>query len=189
MMKTTTKAVLTAMLAAFSMSSASHAADPACAPIIEAAEAHAKAERMRVRMQMNDPNRPDEIEAMIVPEGMYIKAGDQWIKSPIASTREQLMKLAEQSKGSITECKALGKETVDGVPTSIYKYKGKVEGQPDSDIKLWIANADGLPKKAEIKSEKGMITQFISHGADIQAPKGGLQIPAGIGEMLKGLMK
>lgn len=188
-MKTATQAILASVLAWFAMCSASHAADPACAPIIKAAEAHAKAERMRVRMLMNDPNRPDEIEAMIVPEGMYIKAGDQWIKSPVASTREQLMKLSEQSKGSITECKALGKETVNGEPTSVYRYKGKVEGQPDSDVKLWIANADGLPKKAEIKSEKGMITQFISHGADIQAPKGGLAIPAGIGEMLKGLMK
>lgn len=73
-MKKRTRLILVALFAS-SICVASQAADSACAPILAASEAHAKADRTRVRMLTN--NRSDEIEAMLVPEGMYIKAGDQ----------------------------------------------------------------------------------------------------------------
>ncbi|MGI9046355.1 MAG: hypothetical protein ACR2FI_06135, partial [Burkholderiales bacterium] len=165
----------------------SGAAD-ACASVPKAMDAHLKSERMKVRMLTSGQNS-GETEAMIVPEGMYIKLNEQWIKSPIASSREEIMKFADPGKVTLTDCKAVGREAVDGAATAVYTYKGKVEGQKESEGKIWIGNEDGLPHKAEVKSGSTLITQFISHGAEIQAPKGGLELPAGIGNLIKGFMK
>ncbi len=185
-MKSHANALIVMFTASLAIAFNASAADK-CAPVRKAMDAHLKSERMKVRMLTS--GQTSETEAMIVPEGMYIKLNEQWIKSPIASSREEIMKFADPGKVTLTDCKAVGKESVDGAPTAVYTYKGKVEGQKESEGKIWIGSEDGLPHKAEVKSGDTLITQFISHGPEIQAPKGGLELPAGIGNLIKGFMK
>lgn len=186
-MKSWANAPTVIFAASLGIACTANAADK-CDPVRKAMDAHLKSERMKVRM-LTSGQHAGETEAMIVPEGMYIKLQEQWIKSPIASSREEIMKFADPGKVTLSECKAVGRESVEGEPTAVYTYKAKAEGQKESDGKLWIGADDGLPHKAEVKSGDTLITQFISHGEEIQAPKGGLELPAGIGNLIKGFMK
>jgi len=153
-----------------------------CAPIRKAAEAYGKAERYSVKMSIVSRGETHSTEVLMSPEGMYIKAGDQWVRSPVAVNRKELI---DANKSTFSDCRQIGKEVVDGVPTVIYQFSGKAEGQPGMNGKMWIGTADDLPRRMEGKTKDGDITQSIRY--DVQAPKGGaVEIP-GLNQ-LKGLV-
>jgi hypothetical protein len=152
-----------------------------CAPIRKAAEAYGKAERYSVKMSIASRGETHRTEVLMSPEGMYIKAGDQWVRSPVAVKRKDLI---DADKSTFSDCRQLGKEVVDGVPTMIYEFTGQADGQPAMNGRMWIGTADDLPRRMEGKMKDGDISQSIRY--DVQAPKGGaVEIP-GLNQ-LKGL--
>lgn len=152
-----------------------------CDPIKKAAEAYAKAERYTVKMSMVSKGETLNTEVMMAPEGMYIRAGEQWIRSPVAVNRKDVI---DANKSNFSDCRQVGKEVVDGVPTLIYQFTGKANGEPAMNGKMWIGAADDLPRRMEGKTKDGDITQSIRY--DVQAPKGGAVDIPGLNQ-LKGL--
>jgi hypothetical protein len=154
-----------------------------CEPILKAASAYAKAERFAVKLNMVSKGETHNTEVMILPEGMYIKAGEQWIRSPVSVNRKDLL---NSTRSGFSDCKRIGQQDIDGVPTGIYRFTGKAEGQPPMTGKIWIGTADDLPRRMEGKTQDGDITQQIRY--DVQAPKGNtLEVP-GLNQ-LKGLFR
>lgn len=152
-----------------------------CAAIKKAAEAYAKAERYSVKLSMVSRGDTHSTEVLMSPEGMYIKAGEQWIRSPVAINRKELI---DANKSNFSDCRQVGKEVVDGVPTVIYQFTGKADGEPSMNGRMWIGVADDLPRRMEGKTKDGDITQSIRY--DVQAPKGGTVDIPGLNQ-LKGL--
>jgi hypothetical protein len=152
-----------------------------CAPLIKAADAYAKAERFAVNMKIVSKGETHETEVMMAPEGMYIKAGDQWIRSPVLVNRKSLL---DQTKSTFSDCRRIGQETVDGVSTEIYRFTGRADDQPPMNGKIWIGRADDLPRRMEGKSPDADITQVIRY--DVQAPQSGVPAVPGLNQ-LKGL--
>jgi outer membrane lipoprotein-sorting protein len=151
-----------------------------CAPITRATAAYAKAERYTVKMVMVSKGETLNTEVMMAPEGMYLKAGEQWIRSPVSVNRKDIL---AANKAVYSDCKQIGKENIGGVPTAIYRFTGKAEGQPSMTGKLWIGTADDLPRRMEGRTKDGDFTQDIRY--DVQAPKGAVNVP-GL-DQLKGL--
>lgn len=139
-----------------------------CAAIRKAAEAYAKAERYSVKLSMVSKGETHSTEILMSPEGMYIKAGEQWIRSPVAINRKEVI---DANKSNFSDCRQVGQEVVDGVPTVIHQFTGKAEGEPSMNGRMWIGLADHLPRRMEGKTKDGDITQSIRY--DVQAPKGG----------------
>ena len=152
-----------------------------CAPITKSADAYAKAERLAVNMTMVSKGETHETEVMMAPEGMFIKGGDQWIRSPVSVNRRNLL---DSTKSTFSDCRLMGRETIDGVPTVVYLFTGKTEGQPPMNGKIWIGTADDLPRRMEGKSQDAEITQAIRY--DVEAPKSGVLGVPGLNQ-LKGL--
>jgi hypothetical protein len=152
-----------------------------CAPIEKAATAYGQAERYTVKMDMLSKGKSFNTEVMIAPEGMYIRAGDQWIRSPVAVNRKDLL---NANKSVFSDCKKVGEERVEGVPTAIYRFTGKAESQSPMTGKIWIGTADDLPRRMEGKTQDADITQVIRY--DVEAPKGGTAGLPGL-DQLKGL--
>ena len=155
-----------------------------CAPILKAAGAYAKVERYVVRMTMVSQNEIHNTEVMMAPEGMYIKAGEQWIQSPVSINRKDLL---DANKSVFSDCKQVGKEDVDGVSTAVYRFTGKAEGQPSMTGKMWIGIADDLPRRMEGRTNDADITQVIRY--DVQAPKKGSTVEIPGLNQLKNLFK
>jgi outer membrane lipoprotein-sorting protein len=152
-----------------------------CAPIMRAAGAQAKAERYAVKMTIASKGETHQTEVMTAPEGMYIKAGEQWIRSPVSINRKDLL---DANKSTFSDCSRVGQESVDGVPTAVYRFTGKAEGQAPMAGKIWIGTADNLPRKLEARSQDTDITQLMRY--DVQVPKGAaLEVP-GL-DQIKGL--
>ncbi len=158
-----------------------HGVADTCAPIVKAAGTYAKAERYAVKMTMVSKGETHLTEVMMAPEGMYIRAGEQWIRSPVAISRQDLL---DANKSVYSDCKRLGQESIDGVPTAVYRFTGKAEGQPPMTGKMWIGTADDLPRRLEAKTQDADITQAIRY--DVQSPKGGGAGLPGL-DQLKGL--
>ncbi len=156
-MKTLIKAAaaLIAMNAAWSTSAL--AAD-AGETISTAVTASMNAERRLVHTVMIDKGKTVAVpDGMIVPEGIYQKSGDRWIKNPGSLFgRATLAKMAGTT--TYSDCKSLGEETLDGVPTAVYSArgttKGSLVGSTESEAKLWLAKADGLPRKNRIQTQQ-----------------------------------
>jgi len=152
-----------------------------CEPITRSADAYAKAERFAVNMTMVSKGETHQTEVMMAPEGMFIKGGDQWIRSPVSVNRRNLL---DSTKSTFSDCRLMGRETIDGVPTVVYLFTGKTEGQPPMNGKIWIGTADDLPRRMEGKSQDAEITQAIRY--DVEAPKSGVLGVPGLNQ-LKGL--
>jgi hypothetical protein len=153
-----------------------------CAPIMKSAAAYAKAERYVVNMTMVSQGQTHNTEVMMSPEGMYIKAGEQWIRSPVSINRQEIL---DANKSVFSDCARVGQENVDGAPTSVYRFTGKAEGQPPMTGKMWIGTADDLPRRMQARTKDGDITQNIRY--DVEAPKAAVGIP-GLNQ-LKNLFK
>jgi hypothetical protein len=152
-----------------------------CAPILKAADTYAKAERFAVKMKIVSKGETHETEVMMAPEGMFIRGGGQWIRSPVSINRKDLL---DSTKSTFTDCSRIGQETIDGVPTSIHRFTGKAEGQPPMQGKIWIGMADNLPRRMEGKNPDTDIVQAIRY--DVEAPTTGVLGVPGLNQ-LKGL--
>jgi hypothetical protein len=193
------KTLITAAAALIAMNVAwptSALAADACETIEKAVAASLNAERRLVRTVMLDKGKTVAVpDGMIVPEGIYQKAGDRWIKNPGSLLgRATIAKMAGTT--TYSDCKSLGEETLDGVRTAVYSARGTttggVVGNAESDAKLWVAKSDGLPRKivSSRNNKDQVVTQIYSYGPEIQAPAGDSQATSpGLGDALRDMFK
>jgi hypothetical protein len=92
-----------------------------------------------------------DMEMITLGDAVYMKFGDKaWRKQAITAAARKETTATMMKTMAPTDCTVAGSETVAGVPTTIYAFQ-----QPDVrskgqmlDVKMWIANSDGLPRKS-----------------------------------------
>ncbi len=142
-----------------------------CEPVLAAQIAQSQAERYSVKTSVSGKAGAEVGETMKTPEGMFVKRNGKWMKSPVQLTQKDRADLIEYGRKNISNCKLLGKGTLDGKAMAIYTYNQKAPNLPTSEIKLWIGKVDGLPHKLEVGSGDKDVTQTIDYSANIKAPK------------------
>lgn len=174
-----------------------------CDAIVKAVQATEHTERRRVRTQMVQGGKPVAIpEAIIVPEGMFQKTGDQWVRNPFSPNSAGLRALA--GTPTYADCRLVRSERLNGVAADVYSARvsttGGVTGKSVSDTLIWVSKSDGLAQQIEsrIADRNTTVTQVYSYGPEVRAPAGathgadasapGLEVPAAIGGVIKGLL-
>lgn len=94
---------------------------------------------------------PTEMEMITLGDAVYMKFADKpWRKQALTAAARKEMTATMMKTMMPTDCTIVGSETIDGVPTTIYSFQ-----QPNAakkgeliDIKMWVAQSDGLPRKS-----------------------------------------
>lgn len=125
-------------------SSAVLAVEAACEPIVAATEKTSAQPARHTTVELGDGQRG---ESILADGQVYIRMGERWMKAP-ASVPEAERKLnADLRNGTIKtwDCKRVGTEAVDAVPTTVYSYRQEIPGLPkvDGPIRVYIGR-DGL---------------------------------------------
>lgn len=168
-MKTLIKAIVIASMEVGARQTVS-AADAGCAAVMAAITAQSKTGRYGVRSAVTTQAGTSTAETIFTPEGMFLKLDGKWTKNPIRITAADRAKEVELAASTISECKALGAESLAGVPTLVYEYKQELVEGPVSENKVWVGTADGLPRKLESRSGAGTVIQLLRYGADLNMP-------------------
>jgi hypothetical protein len=113
-----------------------------------------------VVMQMD--GRPDPVEHILYNGTLYIKGGQQWVRSPVSSDTilEQIRKdprTIEDFMKTLSGAQTVGPDPVNGKPAIEYRFyqAGSIAGGMGSTkgwVTLWVGG-NGLPVKAESDSE------------------------------------
>ncbi len=107
-----------------------------------------------------------QVEAIIIGPTFYLKTGTQWLKTAAPKGLDFSfadVKKIQDELGATTESKLLGPELLDGTPTLVYQYTTtiKTPTPTTSTSKVWVAVADGLPRKMEVVAKSGTKTTII----------------------------
>jgi hypothetical protein len=110
----------------------------------------------------------DFAEMILIGDSMYMKVGDDWMKTPVGTGME-LTQFAEVAveESDILEAQLEGTEDVEGVPCQKYVYT--VTGEEQTfEATAWIGVEDGLPRKILTQMEGTTVTQTLyDFNADI----------------------
>lgn len=134
--------------------SSARAADPdaACKPVIDADKARAAAPAWHAKKTMDGMN----MEIIRVGTEVYANmAGTGWKKMPAPMAKTIVDAGNQADQYVVTDCRELGNETVDGVPTTVWSFRTKVEDSPPVESKVWIGTRDGLPYREEGEKHAG----------------------------------
>jgi hypothetical protein len=124
-------------------SSQAFAVDAACETYLRAAE---KSSAQTARHSITETGGT-RIEMINVGGQTYTKiSGEKWMRmrnnSALTAERKFVAEI-RSGKYPITNCRKLGSEKVDGIPTTVYAYTLKISGMPGGEAKAYIG-ADGL---------------------------------------------
>jgi hypothetical protein len=143
-----------------------------------------KAGPAEMRIDVVMPDRfhmaSDQMEIIVAGSTAYLKLPTgKWQKVAGGTDMSfaNIKKMQEEFKNS-QQVKEIGSDTLDGVPTSVYEFTTKLPkgdkappGMPDSyQAKIWVSNADALPRKLEgVAPDTGYTTTVIyyDYNADI----------------------
>lgn len=105
------------------------ALDAACEPYVKAAEKSAAAPRRHTVTELDAETR---VEAIKIDGVAYMKMDENWMKAPPAVISAEQKLTAELRGGQIKlwDCKKLGRETVEGIATTVYSYRMEMPGMP-----------------------------------------------------------
>ena len=133
---------LPALLIAFCALPA-QALEPACDPYLKAAE---KTTAQPARQMVSDLGGGFKTEAVVKDGKMYMKVDGSWMKGPPTFTQMEANLNAEMRSGKIKlwDCKKLGRETVDGIATTVYSFQIQMQGlpAPKAPAKVYIGDDD-----------------------------------------------
>jgi hypothetical protein len=128
----------------------------------------AAAQDMTIEMVMPDRFHMigKQFEAILIGQTFYMKVGTQWQKMVLPKTIDLSfadIKKFESELGASTETKLIGPEVLDGIPTLVYQYTTTIKTPTPTThtSKVWIAVADGLPRKMETEPKTGAKTVVI----------------------------
>lgn len=122
--------------------------------------------------------RTPDTEMVMLPEGTWIQAGGQWMRSPVNMSRQvegYTAEALEEGKRSLGSVERIGEETVEGCLATRYRYSqsGRFMGiKNDADVEIAVCKDSGLPR--EVRSVSGSkrrpeTTRIVyDFGADIR---------------------
>ena len=145
-------------------SSSVHALDKACEPFIAAAE---KGTQQPARHTVSESEGGPRMEMISVDGKYFANLGGKWqeIKVDLLAAERKINAEVRSGKIKVTDCKDLGQETVDGIPTSVFGYTVTMPGVDPAPSKIYIGK-DGL---AYAISAPGQRVRYRYTG--ISAPK------------------
>ena len=101
---------------------------------------------------------------------MYVELRRIWNVTPM-TTKELIDKVNKTSLKDELVCQRTGEETLDGAATTIYAVENRTPAHA-SQSRIWIAKANGLPLKTEVRLRSGDVMTSVFDYAHVQAPAG-----------------
>jgi hypothetical protein len=157
--------IVAAFIAGVALPHGAHAADPACAPIIEAMRAMEESHAYHTVSRITRPDgSTTEAEAIVLGQAAYVKLpgkNGEWHEMPLsAAARQNFTRMLERFPP--TACQAQREETLNGVATRVYSFEEGIGnpprpsvglhdavGQAQSVNRVWVDKATGRPRKVE----------------------------------------
>lgn len=165
-MQTTTRMALSLGAICFGWAGLARADD--CETVLNAYTAMSRAPAYHQTMAMPGV----ALEMIAIGDALYMKDGAEWMKLPVTpGMREQMMAQIMPDATALRDCRSVGSETLDGVDTSIYEYQPpEIEGAGPMGVqRVWIADADGLPRRMAAEQDGETIDIRISY-EDVTPP-------------------
>jgi hypothetical protein len=123
---------------------AAQAQDAACMPVLKATEALLAQSAWHSVSQLDAETK---VEAMKVGGKFYSNINNAWMAMPMDLDAVSRKTVEQMRSGAIklSNCKAAGDDTVDGVAVSKLEYHVEMQGAPAADAVLYVGKSDNLP--------------------------------------------
>lgn len=142
--------------------------DTACEAVIKASEA----KLAQATWHMITEADGLKLEAIKLNDQFFMNAEGKWQPAPDLSHAERVA-IGMMKDGTIkmTDCKAEGSDTLDGVEVMILSYHSDMAGMGAGTNQLYIGKADGLPYKSLAKTDKGGTSSQTIRYKEVVAPQ------------------
>jgi len=142
------------------------ALEPHCETYLAAVE---KTAAQPARHSVSDLGEGMRTEAIIKDGQMYMQVDGRWMQGPpgFVAMEAELNADLRSGKTRLHDCQQLGRESVDGIQTTVYSYRLDLPGLP----------ASAEPAKAYI-GDDGLIHAQASDGAKVRTRFVGVTAPA-----------
>ena len=160
-----------ALLAASVALSASHAfAAEGCAEVRAATLAGvSRPYAASIRIEHAD-DLPTISHVVMTGDKMYLEMRRVWSSTPM-TTKQLIDKVNQTTLKDILVCQRTGDEMIDGVSTTIYGVENQTPGHA-SHSRVWIAKANGLPLKTEVRLGGGEVVTSLFDYDHVEPPAG-----------------
>lgn len=101
---------------------------------------------------------------------MYVEMRRIWNVTKM-TTKELIDKVNKTSLKDQLVCQLSGEETIDGAATTIYAVENHTPAHA-SQSRIWIAKANGLPLKTEVRLRSGDVMTSVFDYTHVQIPPG-----------------
>lgn len=163
------------LILVFAASFPAHALDAACETYLKAAEKTA-AQPKRHSVTESAGSR---IEAIVIDGTAYLNDGTKWVNfgPKFGAMEREINQQVRSGKIKLYDCRKLGRETVDGIATTVFSYRMDMPGMKemmeavgasagaDEPFKSYIGD-DGL-----VYAQSGQDTKVRYRYTGITAPK------------------
>ncbi len=144
-------------------------------------EIDAGGRKMSQTVEIQLPDRyhikSDQMEAIVLPSGSFMRPGGQWMRSPI-DMGKMIQQFTEEgrkrSQDTISNVQDLGAESVDGHAAHAYSYDADGEAmgvKSKAHIKVWIDSAEQrilqMVVDGEAMGRKSTTTQHYEYDPSI----------------------
>jgi hypothetical protein len=148
--------------------------DASCTPVVSAFARLAQTPNHQFTEQRG-PAGAGRTESITTGTTRYIRTDGKWVAKPFSPAAE-IMEEAARARSEKSTCRFIRDENVDGVAAGVYSVQTQAD-YGSSETKLWIAKANGLPVREEIKLKLAKVSgkarvevRFIYAG--VAAPPG-----------------
>ncbi|MGQ0698168.1 MAG: hypothetical protein ACT4PZ_07985 [Panacagrimonas sp.] len=150
------------------------ALDAACEPYLKAAEKTA-AQATRHGVTESDGMR---MESIVIDGAAYINDGKKWSKLGAGFAGAERKMLGDIRSGQIKlyDCKKLGRETVDGLATTVYSYRMDIPGMKEMMAALGKSAGADEPSRAYI-GDDGLVYAQAGAGTRVRYRYTGVTAP------------
>lgn len=123
------------------------------------------------RQSMTMEGMPD-MHMVMIGDTLYMEqTKDKWTKMPLEpGMRAKMMHDLMPEASALKDCQDLGAEVVDGVAATVFAYTPPpIGGIEQGAQKVWVADADGLPRRMTAEQEGKPMEVTIGY-EDVTAP-------------------
>lgn len=160
-----------ALLAASAALSASHAfAADDCAEVRAATLAGvSRPYAATIRIEHAD-DLPTTSHVVMTGDKMYVEMRRVWNSMPM-TTKQLIDKINKTSLKDQLVCQRTGEEAIGGASTTVYAVENQTPARA-SHSRIWIAKANGLPLKTEVRLGGGDVMTSLFDYDNVQVPPG-----------------
>lgn len=142
-----------------------------CQPVFDAYQAQLKAPIMKKTVKT--PGMKDPVELVITDKAMYTRVGaaDTWSQNPMGPEVRAMMKDKTASPKTITDCRKVGAQQVDGISGTAYEITptAATGNLPGEKLTVLIDDKSGLPV-SEIALKAGTEAKIVYEGVTVPIP-------------------